>query len=189
MQEYQEKSELEKYKMKMKIEYLTNKCFQLNCKIDRNDLTPDKRFEDINTAMLMDIIQKKQKEYWHNGVQKSEEYADFLLNVFGQYEKMQINIRKISEQNDQLKQSLVETKVKWAEAEGDKERLSNSVNSLKNKLKSYWNDSHCSIETLSSHGSPEKINYQSVKVPQKPSRQSFTAKYLSGLNFWPKSFN
>lgn len=137
MQEYEEKSELEKYKMKMKIEYLTNKCFQLNCKIDRNDFTPDKKFDGVNTGMIMDVIQKKQQEYCHSGIEKSEEYTDFLLNVFAQYEKMQVTIRRVSEQNDNLKQSLVETKVKWAEAEGDKERLSNAVNSLKNKLKSY----------------------------------------------------
>ena len=189
MQELEEKSELEKYKMKMKIEYLTNKCFQLNCKIDRNDFTPDKKFDGINTGMIMDVIQKKQKEYCHSGTGGSEEYTDFLINIFAQYEKMQVTIHKLSEQNDDLKQFLVETKVKWAEAEGDKEKLSNAVNSLKNKLKSYGHDSHYSNETLSSQDTPEKAIRHTVNETQKHITQSFTGRYLSGLNFWSKSIN
>ena len=61
----QKDSESSKHKMKMKIDYLTNKCFQLSCKIDKNDMTPEKK-NQINIEMLIELLKKKQIEFSDN---------------------------------------------------------------------------------------------------------------------------
>lgn len=55
--------EKDTHKMKMKIDYLTNKCFQLNCKLDRKDLTPEMNKQNVDVEMMAVFVDKKQKEY------------------------------------------------------------------------------------------------------------------------------
>lgn len=130
----EEQHALSAHKLKMKIDYLTKKCFQLNCKLDKNDFTPDQKAESEDLGMLVDIIEKKQKEYCDTEKNQLQDPTDFLFHIFAQYEHMQGSIRRLSEQNNQLKQDLIEIKVKWAESEGEKEKLEILTDSLKNKL-------------------------------------------------------
>ena len=60
---FEQAQQTEKHKLKMKLEYLTNKCFQLNCQLDKKDFKTEKKDDKEDLSMLVDIIEKKQKEY------------------------------------------------------------------------------------------------------------------------------
>jgi len=60
---FEQSQQTEKHKLKMKLEYLTNKCFQLNCQLDKKDFKTEKKDDKEDLSMLVDIIEKKQKEY------------------------------------------------------------------------------------------------------------------------------
>ena len=170
---------LEKHKLKMKIDYLTNKCFHLNCKLDKKDYTPGQKAEKEDISMIVDILENKQKEYCDTEKNQLQDPTDFLFNIFAHYENMQKSIRKLSDKNDQLKQDLVETKVKWAESEGQKEKLNITVSSLKNTVQRYSIGS----SQRDSQASRESINEESEKQMNGYSVKSF-ASYLPGINFW-----
>jgi hypothetical protein len=177
-----EQNYTEKYKLKMKIDYLTKKCFQLNWKLDKKDFTPDWKPEKEDLNMLADIIEKKQKEYWDTEKNQLQDPTDFLFNVFAQYENMQITIRKLSEQNDRLKQDLIEAKVHWAESEGQREKLVITTDSLRTKLSGSINGSQRSrISESSFADTPEKAE----KTMRKDySMASLTSRYLPNFHFW-----
>lgn len=157
-QSLEEQRYTENHKLKMKIEYLTNKCFQLNCKLDKKDFTPEQIGSKQDLTMVFDIIDKKHDEYCNT-------------------ESMQNNIRKLSEQNNQLKQDLIETKVKWAESEGQKERIEISLNTIKTKIQ------RASL-TESQFSNEDTFENNEGAQNRGSSTQSFTSKYLSGFGFW-----
>lgn len=176
----------EKYKMKMKTEYLTNKCFQLNCKLDKKDFTPEAKPEKEDLNMLVDIIEKKQKQYCDTEKNQLQDPTDFLFQIFAQYENMQTTIRKLSEQNNELKLDLIETKVKWAEAEGNKEKLEITADTLRNKLGGSINGSQKSRASHTSMNDSFEFGEQQL-TRESSSYSSLTSKYLPKFSFWKKS--
>ena len=155
--------------MRIKIDYLTNKWFQLSCKLDKADYTPDKNKEDTDIEMLLDILKKKQAEYWNLDEKQPEDPTDFIFNIFSHFE--------------QMKHVLVETKIKWAESEGEKERLSNQINNLQSKLKRYSKGSQRSSidhksQTSQNENTPEK--QQPYMVP------SLSSRYLPSFSFFSR---
>mmetsp|Transcript_6530 Transcript_6530/g.5610 ORF Transcript_6530/g.5610 Transcript_6530/m.5610 type:complete len:96 (-) Transcript_6530:43-330(-) len=93
---------------------------------------------------------------------------------------MQKTIRKLSESNNVLKNSLIETKVNWAESEGQKEKLEITVNSMKNKIQRISVTSSQRGSQVSG-GSPEK----SEQLNRDTSVTSFSS-YMPSINFWAR---
>lgn len=181
-QTIEEQNYTEKYKLKMKIDYLTKKCFQLNWKLDKKDFTPDYKPEKEDLNMLVDIIEKKQKEYWDTEKNQLQDPTDFLFNIFAQYENMQHTIRKLSEQNDRLKQDLIDAKVNWAESEGQREKLEITADSLRAKLSESISGSQRSrISEGSFIDTPEKAE---KAIRKDYSMASLTSRYLPNFSFW-----
>lgn len=84
---------------------------------------------------------------------------------------------------DQIKQDLVETKIKWAEAEGEKERLMNKVGSLQKRIKYELGSQRDSLSLKSQNSCTES--------PEKPSEQtlasSYSTNYLPSFSFFSLS--
>jgi len=94
---------------------------------------------------------------------------------------MQRKIRKLSEQNSNLKQDLIETKVKYADSEGQKEKLEITMNSMNNKMQRLSLGS----SQRSSQMSRGSQNESHENTQADYSVKSITS-YLPGINFWSR---
>lgn len=175
----------EKHKLKMKIDYLTKKCFQLSCQLDRKDPETAPKPENEDYGMLMDIVEKKQKEYCDTEKNQLQDPTDFLFDVFAQYENMQKTIRKLSEQNNELKQNLIETKVKWAESEGAKEKIEIELDSLICKSqRASLTSGQTSLLGECSLTDSKVIFKNEQTLKRDSSKKSLASRYLPSFGFW-----
>ncbi|CAI2362584.1 unnamed protein product [Moneuplotes crassus] len=167
-------------KLKMKIDYLTNKCFELNCKLDKKEYKEGQKPEKDDSSMVMDLIENKQKEYCDTDKNQLQDPTDFIFNIFSQYESMKKSIRKLSEQNDLLKNELAETKVRWADSAGESERLGIAIKSMQSQMQRLsTHSSQRGSQVSASSQNEEKHD----NIRPEINERTFSS-YLGGISFW-----